>query len=257
MTLIVKRYPSILPPIGYALIRVLGWTLRIRTLHAERVRVFWESGRGVVIAFWHSRQLMMPLCYGGSRLYVLISEHRDGELIHRIVRRFGFDTIRGSTTRGGARALRQMARLGREGGDLAVTPDGPRGPRCVAQPGVVELAKLTGLPIIPLTFAASKKNSSGAGTGSKCRCRSASPALRGASQSGCRATRTACNLKRSEWRWRPSSTSPAAELHSQFRTSLVNRYSSIVKSRGMARHAPTARLTYNDQRLTNDHVRSL
>src|SRR5437879_5713576 len=81
ITLLVKRYPSILPPLGYALIRVLGWTLRIRTLHAERVRAFWESGRGVIIAFWHSRQLMMPLCYGGSRLYILISEHRDGEPI--------------------------------------------------------------------------------------------------------------------------------------------------------------------------------
>src|SRR2546430_16901716 len=103
---------------------------------------------------------MMPLCYGGSRLYILISEHRDGELIHRIVRRFGFDTIRGSTTRGGARALRQMGRLGREGVGLAVTPDGPPGPRCVAQPGVVGLAELTGPPSIPLTFARSKQNSS-------------------------------------------------------------------------------------------------
>src|SRR2546430_17087829 len=134
---------------------------------------------------------MMPLCYGGSRLSILISEHRDGELIHLIVRWFDFDTIRGSTTRGGARALRQMARLGREGVDLAVTPDGPRGPRCVAQPGVVELAKLTGLPIIPLTFTASKKNSSGAGTGSRSRCRSVGPAFRGASRLGCRTRRTA------------------------------------------------------------------
>jgi len=148
---------AVLPPIGYAAIRALGATLRTRTLHAERVRAFWESGRSIIIAFWHSRQLMMPLCYGGSRLYILISEHRDGELIHRIVRRFGFDTVRGSTTRGGARALRQMARLGRSGADLAVTPDGPRGPRCVAQAGGVELAKLTGLPIIPLTFSAQKK----------------------------------------------------------------------------------------------------
>src|SRR2546427_10375273 len=131
---------TILPPIGYALIRALGWTLRIRTLHAERVRAFWESGRGVIIAFWHSRQLMMPLCYGGSRLYILISEHRDGELIHRIVRRFGSDTIRGSTTRRGARAPRHTARLGRAGADLAVAPDGPRRPRFVAQPGVVEVA---------------------------------------------------------------------------------------------------------------------
>ena len=215
---------TILPPLGYALIRVLGWTLRLRTLHAERVLAFWESGRGVIIAFWHGRQLMMPLCYGGSRLSILISEHRDGELIHRIVRWFDFDTIRGSTTRGGARALRQMARLGREGVDLAVTPDGPRGPRCIAQPGVVELAKLTGLPIIPLTFAASKKNSSGAGTGFRSRCRSARPAVHGASRSGCRATRTACSLNRSGWKWRPRSTSSVTRRITRSRTLLVNRY---------------------------------
>src|SRR3989441_6244199 len=185
---------TILPPLGYALIRALGATLRLRTLHAERVRAFWESGRGVIIAFWHGRQIMMPLCYGGSRLSILISEHRDGELIHRIVRWFDFDTIRGSTTRGGARALRQMARLGRAGGDLAVTPDGPRGPRCIAQPGVVELAKLTGLPIIPLTFAASKKTPPGPGPGFSPRCRPASPLVRGAARSGGRATRPAGSL---------------------------------------------------------------
>src|SRR2546422_483669 len=85
---------AVLPPIGYALIHALGWTLRIRTLHAERVRTFWESGRGVIIAFWHSRQFMMPLCYGGSRLYILISEHRDGELIHRMVSKPNLRTIR-------------------------------------------------------------------------------------------------------------------------------------------------------------------
>src|SRR5260370_30487541 len=101
---------SVLPPIGYAAIRVLGATLRIRTLHAERVRAFWESGRGVIIAFWHGRQLMIPLCYGGSRLSILISEHRDGELIHRIVRWFGFDTFRGSTPRLGVPPPLQTAR---------------------------------------------------------------------------------------------------------------------------------------------------
>jgi lysophospholipid acyltransferase (LPLAT)-like uncharacterized protein len=197
----------LLPPLGYAAIRALGLTLRIRTLHADRVHTFWKAGRHVIVAFWHGRQLMLPVCYGGSRLYILISEHRDGELIHRIVRRFGFDTIRGSTTRGGMRALRQLARLGRSGADLAVTPDGPRGPRCVAQPGVVELAKLTGLPILPLTVAASKKNSSGAGTASKSRCHSAGPAMRGESRSGCRPMRIACSLRRSGWKWKQRSTS--------------------------------------------------
>lgn len=200
---------ALLPPIGYATIRALGGTLRMRTLHADRIKAFWETGRPVIIAFWHGRQIMMPLCYGGSRLSILISQHRDGELIQRIVRRFGFDTVRGSTTRGGARALRQMARLGRSGADLAVTPDGPKGPRCVAQTGVVELAKLTGLPIIPLTFSASKKNSSAVGTASKSRCRSAGPAMHGASRSACRPTPTARSSRRSGWQWRRRSTSSA------------------------------------------------
>jgi len=209
MTLANRMKLWLIPPLGPVVIRALGRTLRVRTLHVDRIRAFWETGRPVIIAFWHCRQIMMPLCYGGSRLSILISEHRDGELIHRIVRRFGFDTVRGSTTRGGARALRQMARLGRSGADLAVTPDGPRGPRCVAQPGVVELAKLTGLPIIPLTFAASKKNSSGAGTALRFRCRSAVPAMRGGSRSWCRPTPTARSSRRSGWTWRRRSTGSA------------------------------------------------
>ena len=209
MTLANRVKLRFLPPLGAVLIRALGGTLHIRTLHAGRIKAFWETGRPVIIAFWHGRQIMMPLCYGGSRLAILISEHRDGELIHRIVRRFGFDTVRGSTTRGGARALRQMARLGRSGADLAVTPDGPKGPRCVAQAGVVELAKLTGMPIIPLTFSASKKNSSAVGTASKSRCRSAGPAMRGASRSTCRPAPTARSLRRSGWKWRRRSTGSA------------------------------------------------
>lgn len=209
MTLRTRLKLWLIPPFGSAVIRALGGTLRLRTLHADRITAFWETGRPVIIAFWHGRQIMMPLCYGGARLSILISQHRDGELIHRIVRRFGFETVRGSTTRGGVRALRQMARLGRSGVDLAVTPDGPKGPRCVAQAGVVELAKLTGLPIIPLTFSASKKNSSAAGTASKSRCRSAGPAMRGASRSACRPTPTARSLKRSGWPWRRRSTGSA------------------------------------------------
>ncbi len=201
----------LLPPLGSAVIRALGRTLCVRTLHGERIARFWGKGGGVIIAFWHGRQLMMPLCYGGRKLAILISEHRDGELIHRIVSRFGFGAVRGSTTRGGARALRQLIRLGRAGVDLAVTPDGPRGPRCIAQNGVIELAKMTGRPIVPLTFAASKKNSSAAGIGSKSRCLSAGRASRGASRSGCRPKRTACSLKRNGWNWKPRSTSLATK----------------------------------------------
>src|SRR5438552_8676350 len=100
---------------------------------------------------------MMPLAYRGSRVKIFISAHRGGELIARILTWFGFGAVRGSTTRGGSQALRQLVRAGRAGADLVVTPDGPRGPRCRAQAGVIELATLTGLPILPITFAASKK----------------------------------------------------------------------------------------------------
>ncbi len=198
---------TLLPAFGYAAIRALGWTLRLRTIHVHRVDAFWAKGRNVIVAFWHGRQLMMPLAYRGRVLYILISEHRDGELIHRIVRWFGFNGVRGSTTRGGTRALRQLVRLGRSGADLAVTPDGPRGPRCVAQAGVVELAKLTGLPIVPLTFTASKKNSSGVGIALKSPGRSTGRVSCGGSRSGFPPMPTIRSLRRSGWKWRRRSTS--------------------------------------------------
>lgn len=157
---------AILPELGYGALRLLRWTMRVRTLNAEAVEAFWKKGQNVIVAFWHSRQLMMPYAYGGRRISVLISRHRDGELIARTVRRFGFESARGSTTRGGATALRRLVEEARSGSDLAVTPDGPRGPREKAQPGVVELAKLTGLPILPLAFGASKKKSFRPGTAS-------------------------------------------------------------------------------------------
>jgi hypothetical protein len=103
---------------------------------------------------------MIPMAYRGPEVYALISQHQDGELIHRIVARLGVGSVRGSTTRGGASALRRLIRLGRRGGDLAITPDGPRGPRHHAQIGVIQLAKATGLPIVPVTFSCSKKKSS-------------------------------------------------------------------------------------------------
>lgn len=151
---------TLLPPFGAWLIRLWGKAVRIRTDGAETVDELYRQGRRMIIAFWHGRQLMMPLAYRGTQGHVLISQHRDGELIHRIVSRFGFRSVRGSTTRGGAAALRQLIELGRSGVDLVVTPDGPKGPRQVAQIGVIHLAKATGLPIVPLTFSCSKKKSS-------------------------------------------------------------------------------------------------
>jgi len=154
---------TLLPPIGAGAIRLLGRTMRIQTEGAAGVDELYRKGHRLIIAFWHGRQLMMPLTYRGTGAHILISQHRDGELIHRIVSRFGFRSVRGSTTRGGVMALRELIRLGRSGVDLVMTPDGPKGPRHVAQIGAVQLAQATGLPIVPLTFSCSKKNSSRAG----------------------------------------------------------------------------------------------
>ncbi len=157
---------SVLPPIGASIIRGLGRSMRIDTKGQEQIDALYRDGKRAIIAFWHARQLMMPLTYRGAEAHILISQHQDGEIIARIVERFGFRSVRGSSTRGGVEALRELIRLGRSGVDLVVTPDGPKGPRQVAKSGVIQLARASGLPIVPLAFSCSKKNSSQAGTGS-------------------------------------------------------------------------------------------
>lgn len=172
------------PPVASALIRAIGRTMRIETINQAAIAERWREGQGNILAFWHGRQFLLPLSYQGPGLDILISRHRDGELISRTMESFGLSSVRGSTTRGGAVALRSLIRKGRAGRDLAVTPDGPKGPRGIAQPGVIALAKATGLPIFPLTFGASKKKPSIPGTASWCRTRSRAGSLSGASRSG-------------------------------------------------------------------------
>jgi len=159
---------SVLPPIGAAVIRGLGRSMRMDSQGHEQVDALYGEGRHIILAFWHAQQLMvsLELEYRAREANALISQHQDGEIIARIISRFGHRAVRGSSTRGGALALRELIRLGRSGADLVVTPDGPKGPRQVAKLGVVQLAKATGLPIVPLAFSCSKKNSSQAGIGS-------------------------------------------------------------------------------------------
>jgi hypothetical protein len=109
---------------------------------------------GFILAFWHSRFLMMPYAYSGGRITVLLSRHRDAEMLARMIARFGLDTSRGSSTDSGAAALRDILRKVRTGFDVGIAPDGPRGPRRRAKPGVIDIARLTGLPIVPVAFSA-------------------------------------------------------------------------------------------------------
>jgi lysophospholipid acyltransferase (LPLAT)-like uncharacterized protein len=148
---------SLLPPVGAALVSGIAATMRLQTRGHEEVDALYRNGGHIILAFWHAQQLMIPTGYRGTGAHVLISQHGDGEIIARIIARFGHEAVRGSSTRGGAGALRALIKLGRAGKDLVVTPDGPVGPRQVAKVGVVQLAKATGLPIVPLAFACSAK----------------------------------------------------------------------------------------------------
>ncbi|HEX4823329.1 MAG TPA: lysophospholipid acyltransferase family protein [Candidatus Polarisedimenticolaceae bacterium] len=142
------------PTIAYAYIRLLHATMKIEVRGAEALAAARRDPGKYILCFWHSRFLLMPYSYPGPRIVVLSSLHRDAEALVRILRKFGIEQARGSSTRGGMSGMRQILRKVEDGCDVGMTPDGPKGPRRRVQPGVVAVARFTGLPIIPVTFSA-------------------------------------------------------------------------------------------------------
>lgn len=157
------------PLLALGIIRGLRATMRLEFVNCEKYRGGASAGRQMILAFWHGRLLMMPYFYSGSGISILVSQSKDGELITKTVKGFGMDSVRGSTTRGWFAGIKGLVRAARAGQDIAITPDGPKGPAQKAQMGVVQIAKATGLPIVPVTFSASKKKPLRAGTASYCR----------------------------------------------------------------------------------------
>ena len=145
---------NVAPPLAHVYIRLLHRTMRIEARGAEALEAARRDPGRFILCFWHSRFVLMPYCYPGPRIVVLSSNHRDAEALVRILRKFGIEQARGSSTSGGATGLRQILRKVGEGCDVGLTPDGPRGPRRRVQPGVIAVARFTGLPIIPVTFSA-------------------------------------------------------------------------------------------------------
>ena len=142
----------------YRYIRFVYLTNRWSAEGAERPRRLTSEGRSFIVAFWHGRLLMMPLAWHGLvPFHMLISAHRDGRIIAGAMTYFGIDTIAGSTSRGGSAALRTMLKRLREGGCVGITPDGPRGPAMTASIGIVNVARLARVPILPLTYATSRR----------------------------------------------------------------------------------------------------
>ena len=152
----------VLAHLGAAFLRLLNATLRWTWVGFEGRR-HWGDGEPQIVAFWHGRQLLMPWAYlrrsGKHRrqMYALSSEHSDGRIMAKAMGSIGVDSIAGSSSNHGRRALAGLIAKLRQGHHVAMTPDGPRGPAGSAKAGTIALAMHTGAPIIPAAFSAKKR----------------------------------------------------------------------------------------------------
>ncbi|MGQ0765133.1 MAG: lysophospholipid acyltransferase family protein [Gemmatimonadota bacterium] len=140
---------------GRLLLRLLALTWRIRVENPEVVDDIRRRGKAFVLALWHGELLPITWVLRKSGMAVLISTHSDGEIIARIVLSLGYRPIRGSSSRGGLRALLGAISELESGRDVAFTTDGPRGPRRIAAPGAAAAALRAGVPIVAMGFTAS------------------------------------------------------------------------------------------------------
>jgi len=138
------------------IIRVIGATLRVTEDDGANI-LHSPHHAPLIYAFWHNRVGLIPFFYerdgSGRPLFVFISLSRDGQFITEVAERFGVKAVRGSTSRKGTKAALEAVRAARDPhADIAITPDGPRGPRYQIQPGLLRLAQTTGRPIVAVTY---------------------------------------------------------------------------------------------------------
>ncbi|MBF0237265.1 MAG: lysophospholipid acyltransferase family protein [SAR324 cluster bacterium] len=150
-----KRWLSI--QLIVLLVRGLGKLARAEIIRSDIPQQMRESHGNYILATWHNNIFISAWLLRFQGYAALISQSKDGEGIYSVVNRFGFTAIRGSSSRGGAKALLEMSRSLKQGTPAAVTPDGPRGPIYKVQPGILMIAKMTGLPIIPWHAEASRQ----------------------------------------------------------------------------------------------------
>jgi lysophospholipid acyltransferase (LPLAT)-like uncharacterized protein len=151
-----RRKAALISATAAPLIRVLGSTYRWHVDGYQHYESIVASGRQPIFVCWHGRILSATLFFRNRGIVVITSQNFDGEWIAGIIRRFGYGTARGSTSRGGVRALVQLRRELAAGRPAGFTIDGPRGPARVAQPGAVFLAGATGQPLLPFHIEADR-----------------------------------------------------------------------------------------------------
>jgi len=153
---VLARLANLAPLLLRPLLRLLRASLRVEYVGDAALRAQWARGEQVILSFWHNRLLMLPVIGAGVPMCIMVSHHRDGEVATRLLAAWGVSTVRGSASRGAVGGFLRLVDAYRSGHSLAVLPDGPRGPRYVAKPGVIHLAKATGAPIYPAAYVAAR-----------------------------------------------------------------------------------------------------
>ena len=147
---------SIGPPLLFLLSRAAWATMQLEVFGSEHLEQAYQKHGQIICAFWHNRTFLLPFIYRYemrlTSLVAMVSRSRDGQFLADFLNRFGFQTIRGSSSTGGTETFVQVTRLARQGYDIAIAPDGPRGPSCQVQPGIIKLAQMTSLPIMPVSY---------------------------------------------------------------------------------------------------------
>ena len=145
----------VIPPIGMLIIYLLGISYRKEVVGEESEQSLISKEINPIYALWHGRLLYLPFLYRWQeRLYSLVSPSTDGEIIARTLRMFGVRGIRGSSYKSGSKAFRNLIRVVRDEGRVFITVDGSRGPVFKVQKGAIHLAKISGMPVLPVTYGA-------------------------------------------------------------------------------------------------------
>ncbi|HEX7151060.1 MAG TPA: DUF374 domain-containing protein [Thermoanaerobaculia bacterium] len=147
--------------LGMCYLRLMNMSLRAKHVDAHHMT---ETPQ-YIVAFWHFHILTMLYSKFRRPIAVMSSRSKDGDIMVGAYRYFGVDTVRGSSNKGASAALREFIKLARKGSNIVFTPDGPKGPPRQAKDGIIFTAQVTGLPIVPVAFAAKKKSNSPRGTG--------------------------------------------------------------------------------------------
>lgn len=151
-------YKYLIPFLGSIFIYLTGLTCKRIIINREIEKTVLEKNQNRILTFWHGRMFYFPYLYRfQNEIYILVSPSRDGEIIGNLLKLYKFNVIRGSSFKSSVKALLNLVHIVKDGNSVALIADGSRGPAFKTQDGAIKIAKLTGKPIIPMTYNASRR----------------------------------------------------------------------------------------------------